>query len=532
MMQQSAIPEGPSSAEPSRYDLVSYPSYTHPQTHPDRLAVIGSLFGMNPARLESCRVLELGCGDGSNLIPMAAGLSGSEFLGLDLAARPVSRGQQAIRDLGMANVRLVHNNLTEINGDWGKFDYIIAHGVFSWVPVEFREHLLRICRNSLAPHGIAFVSYNTFPGCHLRNMLREIMLFHVRGFDAADEKVRQAQALVKFLVEAQDTGDEYRLWMKAELETIRGHDDGHLYHDELADISEPFYFTQFIERASAHGLQYLAEADYFEMFDYGFKEPTRQILNQLGRNRILREQYLDFLKCRRFRQTLLCHRETELQATPRPEPVAGFWISSPAQSKAGATDLDMSPGTTVTYETPKGARCATDFVVGKAALAILQKNRPVPVQFHKLLQEALLNTGSPAGGNNDTSASETLSAFLLDLYSAGIVEFRAAKPRMVRETGERPAASPLARWQAQRGDFVTTQFHTAVKVEDEIGRCLLSSLDGTLDRKALLEKLWLWLRAKDALVLADGNEAAARTRLGQEMENNLIKLARMGLLVE
>ena len=476
-------------------------------------------------------MLELGCGDGSNLIPMAAGLPGSEFLGIDLAARPVSRGQQAIRDLGMANVQLVHGNLTEINGDWGKFDYIIAHGVFSWVPPEIREHLLRICRNSLAPRGIAFVSYNTYPGCHLRNMLREAMLFHVRGFDAADEKVRQAQALVKFLLEAQDTGDEYRLWMKAELESIRGHDDGHLYHDELAEISEPFYFTQFIEQVSAHSLQYLAEADYFEMFDYGFKETTRQILNQLGRNRILREQYLDFLKCRRFRQTLLCHRETELRATPQPEPVAGFWILSPARSRAGATDLDTSPGATVTYETPKGAKCATDFVLGKAALAALEKNWPTPVSFRELFREALRNTRPRTDGGNDARTSETLSAFLLDLYSAGIVEFRAAKPRMVGEVSERPAASPLARWQVQHGDFVTSQFHTAVKVEDEIGRCLLSSLDGTQDRNALLEKLWLLLKSKDALVLADGNEASTRTKLGDEMENNLIKLARMGLLV-
>jgi hypothetical protein len=191
----------------------------------------------------------------------------------------------------------------------------------------------------------------------------------------------------------------------------------------------------------------------------------------------------------------------------------------------------VSPGATVTYETPKGARCATDFGLGKAALAVLEKNRPAPVQFHELLQEALLNMRSPTGGNNHTSAAETLSAFLLDLYSAGIVEFRATRPQVVREVSERPEVSPLTRWQAQHGDFVTTQFHTAVKVEDEIGKCLLWSLDGTRDRKALLEKLWLLLKSNDALVLADGNEAAVRTKFGQEMENNLIKLARMGLLV-
>jgi tRNA G46 methylase TrmB len=65
------------------YDEVLYPSYTHNQTHPDRLATIATLFGLTPAPVERCRVLELGCGNGSNLVPMAYGLPGSEFVGID-----------------------------------------------------------------------------------------------------------------------------------------------------------------------------------------------------------------------------------------------------------------------------------------------------------------------------------------------------------------------------------------------------------------------------------------------------------------
>ena len=175
----------------------------------------------------------------------------------------------------------------EVDDDWGKFDYIIAHGVYSWVPAEVREQVLAICRKSLGPQGIAFVSYNAFPGCHLRKMVREMMLFHVRGFKSVDERVQQAQELVRFLAAGQETREESRRWMKADLDQVLGHDEGHLYHDELAEINEPLYFTQFIERASAHGLQDLAEADYFEMFDYGFKEAVRQTLRGLDRNRIL-----------------------------------------------------------------------------------------------------------------------------------------------------------------------------------------------------------------------------------------------------
>src|SRR5580693_4601208 len=120
--------------QPTSYDSVIYPSYTHPQTHPDRLAVIGSLFGLEPAPVNRCRVLELGCGNGTNLVPMAWGLPQSEFVGIDLAALPVERGQRMIRDLALKNVRLVQGDLLQVDAGWGKFDYIIAHGLYSWVP--------------------------------------------------------------------------------------------------------------------------------------------------------------------------------------------------------------------------------------------------------------------------------------------------------------------------------------------------------------------------------------------------------------
>jgi SAM-dependent methyltransferase len=313
--------------EPTSYDVVAYPSCTHAQTHPDRMAVIGTLLGLSPAGVQRCRVLELGCGNGNNLVPMASGFPESEFVGIDLAAQPIIWGQGMIRELGLANVRLVQGDLMEIGKDWGRFDYIIAHGLYSWVPEAVRERLLALCRECLAPQGIAFVSYNAFPGGHLNQMVREMMLFHVRGFKAPEERVAQAQALVRFLSEALDTSDEYRLWLKAELKLILGHEEGHLYHDELAEINQPVYFTQFVEKAGAHGLQYLAEADYFELFDYGFKESARQIVERLGSNRILREQYLDFLKCRRFRQTLLCHAGLTLNPQPPPAAVTRFYVS-------------------------------------------------------------------------------------------------------------------------------------------------------------------------------------------------------------
>lgn len=513
--------------DPTDYDLVRYPGYTHGQTHPNRLAVIASLFGMTPAPVQRCRVLELGCGTGSNIIPMAASLPECNFVGIDLAARPVAEGSQMISELALHNIRLVQGSITTIGDDWGQFDYIIAHGLFSWVPAEVRSCILKLCRERLAPQGIAFISYNAYPGCHVRNMLREMMLFHTRNFKSPDECVQQAKALAQFLAGAQDTRDEYRLWMKAELKAVLDHDEGHLYHDELAEISEPLYFTQFVEKAASHNLQYLGEADYFEMFDHGFNEPTCQTLQQLSRNRVLREQYLDFLKCRRFRQSLLCHREIQL-SDPQPARLQSMLISSPAHCLEDSADLQ--PGASNTYVMPTGARCTTDFTLGKLVLGILEENWPVPLPFAAVLGRAQRDLLKTMPNRTDEKDIEQLCAFLLHLYSAGLIDLHSYAPPVICTVTDRPSTTPLVRWQVGRGNMVTSQLHMAAKIEDEVGRRLLSCLDGTRDHRALADEIWQLLKSRGALNSAGQGESSSRRNVEMELEKNLEKLARMGLL--
>src|SRR5207247_7326990 len=129
--------------------------------------------GVKTAPLECCRVLEIGCASGGNLLPMAEALPEASFLGIDLSERQINEGQQAIAALGLGNVELRHLNVLEIGPDFGLFDYIVCHGVYSWVPPVARDKILEVCRKNLAPNGVAYVSYNTLPGWHMRGMIRD-----------------------------------------------------------------------------------------------------------------------------------------------------------------------------------------------------------------------------------------------------------------------------------------------------------------------------------------------------------------------
>ena len=119
------------------YDGIAYPTFPISYTHPDRLATVATHFGMKPAPVERCRVLELGCSTGANLLSMAVMLPESEFVGVDLAGRPIAQGKARVEALGLKNLAFRQIDLLEMAPGYGKFDYIIAHGLYAWLRQRF-----------------------------------------------------------------------------------------------------------------------------------------------------------------------------------------------------------------------------------------------------------------------------------------------------------------------------------------------------------------------------------------------------------
>ena len=122
--------------QPNVYDEIHYPTEGYRQTFPDRLATAGVLMGMQPPTVERCRVLELGCGSGENLLSMALSLPDSEFVGLDFAATSITRACAAAENCGVRNATFLQRDLLDSVADLGRFDYVIAHGVYSWTPAS------------------------------------------------------------------------------------------------------------------------------------------------------------------------------------------------------------------------------------------------------------------------------------------------------------------------------------------------------------------------------------------------------------
>ncbi|MBI2478687.1 MAG: class I SAM-dependent methyltransferase [Planctomycetia bacterium] len=214
------------------YDQVEYSSYPFQQSHPDRLATIATLFGMHPPRLDDCRVLELGCSSGGNLIPMADQLPQARFVGIDASTKAIEKGNQTIRAVGLQNIELRHADILKLDDALGEFDYIITHGVFSWVPQPVQDKILDLCAKQLAPNGVAYVSYNTYPGWHFRGMIRDVMSYHAQFFETPQRQLNEARALVDFLAKSVPTeNNPYGMLLSRELELLRDKQGYYLFHE-------------------------------------------------------------------------------------------------------------------------------------------------------------------------------------------------------------------------------------------------------------------------------------------------------------
>lgn len=543
----------PSTHSNTSYDEVPYPTTSHVFTHPDNLATAAVLLGLTPVPVTHCRVLELGCAGGGNLIPLAVSLPHSEFVGVDASAVQIQDAQAAQAALALKNITFQQLDILDITPAFGKFDYIIVHGIFSWVPTAVRDKILEICYQNLSPHGVAYVSYNTYPGWHMLGTIREMMLYHTRHTTEARMRIAKAREMLKFMTDSLTAASglsnsklvkAYAGFLQSETEHIGSSTDSYVYHEELEDVNDPIYFHEFAAWADRHHLQYLCEANFSDVFLNDFPTEVMNELLKMARDLVELEQYMDFLRNRTFRKTLLVHQDQSVSRRLRPDVAQRLYAASNARPASAQPDIRSIA--VEEFSSPEGLKFATDHPVTKAALVHLESVWPQAIPFAELLDRAYERLGQGSVAANVRAQDEQLlSANLLKgfTYSGRLIELHTYAPQFALTPSERPVASPWARYQAQTNSELTNLCHVRVELKG-IAQYLLSHLDGTHDRTELLEGLEKSVAA-GTLILQPISETPTEPAtpapapdgegthriLVEEMEDSLQKLARAALLI-
>jgi methyltransferase-like protein len=456
------------------YDEMPYDSACYQVSSPDNLRTVAHLFGLDAPPLEHARVLELGCAAGGNLIPFAVRHPHAELVGIELSSVQVDDGQRIIAAMGLDNVRLLQGSITDVDAGLGKFDYILCHGVYSWVPEDVRAAILRISREHLSPQGVAYISYNTYPGWKAKEVVRDAML--LRGGNRANsiEKLSYARGMIDFLHEMAPKGSMLAKIMDDSIETIRNFPPYYLVHEYLEPCNAPCYFREFLDAARQEGLEFLGEAAAYQMFASNFGSHVAALLhNESGGEQTMLEQLIDFLGNRTFRQTLLVHADRADQIRYKLDPARIARLHVAGEYTAGPDD---------TWSTRGGTAFIASQPFNQAALTAISAAWPGTVPVSDLLQSV-----------DGEESKQALLKFLGELIAANLIRIRLDPVRVGAAADPTPQVRAPSRRLAEQQDSTTiapfNEWHEAVPRPDISTALLIPLMDGSRGREALSRAL-------------------------------------------
>jgi SAM-dependent methyltransferase len=470
-----------SDAAPTIYDEVAYPTAVFLQTHPNRLALLAKLHGLNPPPIDTARVLEIGGGDGMNLLSMASAFPEAQFFNFDLAPSAIEKGQRLGIAAGLTNFSCEVGDIVTMHERIapGSYDYVIVHGVYAWVPDFVRDATMALVAHALSPDGVAFISFNTKPGGHIRMIMRD-MILHILA-PILDVRQRIAAAR-QFLTEYQTPRDgDGELVALARLQAVSmlTRPDEVLFHDELGDCFVPQSLTEVVEAANANGMQFLNDAGTNRTSD-GFIKETEGNLTALAVRNAQTDDYVDM---RFFRQLVL------VCATAKPARLVD--VKALMQLYIAARFEDLGDG---------------NFSVGDAT---------IETRDDELVQTfcAIAAVWPRYVRIDEVTSNPEHAIALLSLFHKGVVFLSTLPERFTLVVSERPIASALIRAQIAQNDLsIVTLSHEPMKVEDDAARGLIVALDGTNDRIAL-EAIWTTLPHHPDVNLDRALNAVAHQRL-------------------
>ncbi len=525
-------------AQAESYDAVPYVGSSCPESHPDALATMATLFGLKPTPIQQARVLELGCGTGWNILPIAQNLPNTQFTGIDVSARQIDIGRDLAKKLELNNLDLRVMDLQQIDDAFGQFDYIICHGVYSWVDQPTQTRILEICKNNLTPQGVAYISYNTMPGWHAPLTLRDAMRHHVADITDPQRRVTEALMLVKWMIDNDHSNSPaWQATLAEEARELENKPEWYITHEYLNDHNSPCYFHEFNEAIQQHGLTYLSESSLTEMAAHSLDEAGRKAIKQLSPSIIDAEQNADYLRKRRFRKTLVCHESAAIDRDHVADRLVELHLTTALQPQT-LNAQSLISNDTVTFISPDQQRTMTAGApLLKLSLLALSRAHPQPLTVDNLLTQInlLLNEcGANAVPIND-ELHNALKKGLYEMLRYGGITAMTYAPPLTTTVSQCPRASSIARYQAQRGPTVTNLLHYSGHL-DIFGQQIVPLLDGTRDLEEITQIMTdLILGGGITLANADNQSVSdpddVENLVKQTLDHAMPYLARNALLV-
>lgn len=431
------------------YDRVAYPTTVFAQTHPERLAVLARLAGLDPVPPQNARILEIGGGTCVNLLSMAAMWPDCEAHGFDLSASAIARGVEIAEAAGLSNVTLAVEDICDAHLRYaaGSFDYVIAHGVYAWVPDFVREATMKLVGHVLSERGIGFVSYNAMPGGHVRLIMREMLLDAIGEIDDPDARIAAVRDFLEAYARPQEDDEPLATTLRQQAESMLKRPDAVLFHDELGPCFYPQRLMDVAAAARDCGLTFLTDAGRNRHLD-GFLADGSDVPDDAETAVLLAASRDDYASLRYFRQSLFVKQQPDrtLDATR----IADMWISTRLRRQDDGSFAQGGDSITI----------ADDGLAAAIEQAAALHPQRVPLSA--------------------VTADPEHLRVILQLFAEWYVNLHPGPAPFPAEPATMPCASPLVRGMLNLGEtMLCTLDHGVLKIEQPELRALLMAADGS-----------------------------------------------------
>ena len=461
-----------------------YKTFARRETHPARLGALARLHGINAAPVERCSILEIGCGDGGNLIPLAEVYPESHFVGIDISVDAIQKGRAEIAELGLNNITLRQGDISSEPIEQERYDYIVCHGVYSWVSPEVQHSILAQGRLALKPAGVFLVTYNTLPGWRQRGVLRDIL--GVGAGRRATHPLERCALGLDFLklvaAEKSAMSTSFGKYMTEALERFESSDPSYIHEEFLGSYNEPLLFSDFVDRARRHDLQFLTEARVVMTSCDDLSPAAKEYLENMGSDYIAREQALDIFRNRTFRETLLCREDEVLDRGLRVETFKALRLVSLYEA--------LEPGDVARgfRERVSGRVVSTPVGDCTDTLGVISSFGTAGACFADIFDRSR--------GSIEISERELLVA-AVTLWRSGFVEVATAPFRAIDCDHDSVRVTKYAQLQARSHPKVTSRSHDSYPLCEVERKALLLAHEG-MSKHALVTLLLSEVHQKDS----------------------------------
>lgn len=470
------------------YDKVPYQSFPFSYVYPPHLKALAKVFGIEAPKIETARVLELGSSSGNNIIPFASFYPNSECIAIDLSTEEIEEGHLFLKKFPLKNLDLKVANILDVDESWGKFDYILCHGIWSWVPEIVRQKIFDISKHNLSPKGISYISYNIKPGWNMGNSIRDMMTYHATNFESPSEKIEQAKAFLNFVSEVLEGSDTpFAQYLKSETGNIKKKQDSYIYGEYLVEHNYQIYFKDFIKHITKRDLQYLSDTHLNSMYLGNLPPKAVEKLSVIN-DIVKTEQYMDFIQNRRFRCTLAVHKDQKIMRKLSPESLNDMLLTFSIYPEKPLSEVDLEDNLDSVhfyYQNNKDSSLKTSSKILKALFYTFSENISYPLTKKDIAKQAMKKIKNV----QLKDIINELDKNLLQLIFQGFINIYSEKPLHINQITEKPKLHPLAIEQYKTyTNWTTNMLNESIQLND-FDQFLIPLLDGKNNLKDLEKKL-------------------------------------------